>query len=416
MRKGSVKNDTMRSNLIPTLLYMVVLWFLCNGCATYTSNSTAQKSGSANQAATTEPQVPSASVTRIKANLIEPTSREWLFKEKRTTGREDLRSVYFLNDTTGWAGGRGVLYHTTDAGETWRKLSLEIHSDAYVTQIIFRNTLTGWALVQRDGDASSPGDSQFWLLFTMDGGETWTTQLDIVATVATGIRLGKDREVWLVGTKYSTAGGLEHRNLLLHTLDEGNHWDDVSEQLIQAADNAPIRLTLTDVAPEVSLTADVLMHEGSVFRTGDGGRSWQRTNATIDNDAYVCFCQMGFTENGSLWASGGKDDKKSVLGLFALREDKNWKEFLLSGVYFSNVHFLSQNQILGAGSSTPDQNSAFTDKRHATILFSSDAGATWTRVYKSPRAKKFYGMAAPSTRKFYAVSDEGLIVLIYRHE
>ena len=83
----------------------------------------------------------------------------------------NLRSVYFINQNTGWiAGDTGVILHTTNAGTNWiRQIS---NTNRNLTHIIFTDSLNGIAA----GSSSEP--SPFCLdilviLKTTDGGNNW---------------------------------------------------------------------------------------------------------------------------------------------------------------------------------------------------------------------------------------------------
>jgi photosystem II stability/assembly factor-like uncharacterized protein len=75
--------------------------------------------------------------------------------------REDLGSVYFVNER-GWTAGRnGVILSTIDAGLTWRKQ--ESHTDVAFESVFFAaDALHGWAV---GGEAT--------ILCTTDGGDHW---------------------------------------------------------------------------------------------------------------------------------------------------------------------------------------------------------------------------------------------------
>jgi photosystem II stability/assembly factor-like uncharacterized protein len=161
--------------------------------------------------------------------------------------------------------------------------------------------------------------------------------------------------------------------------------------------------------PEGPLTASVVLPRGSVFKTVDGGQSWLRQNGTVDDSSYACSCHLGTTDDGRLWVGGDKDDSRSVRGMVAVREGDSWKEYLLNGVSFSDILFLSRSRILTVGSSTPDQEES-TEKRYAALSYSSDGGETWSIVYLNQKAGKLHALVAVDSEHAWAVGDEGLIL------
>ncbi|MDQ5845389.1 MAG: hypothetical protein M3539_08855 [Acidobacteriota bacterium] len=110
-----------------------------------------------------------------------------------------------------------------------------------------------------------------------------------------------------------------------------------------------------------------------------------------------------------LWVGGHKDDSRSVLGMVAVNEGDSWKEYLLFGVSFFDIMFLSRDRVLTCGSATPDQQ-GYTEKRHAVVSYSADGGPTWSLIYRNPKARKINALAAVDADHVWAVGDDGLIL------
>ncbi len=349
-------------------------------------------------------------VVHVNAVLGNVDSTSWKINETKTAGREDLRSLFFFDELHGWVGGKGALYRTTDGGQTWLHSDVAVSKVGSVKRLFFTNLTVGWAVAQEE--ASDPlryHDNHFWLMRTSDGGGTWMTQLDFQDSVVNQIRFANEREGWFIGVKYTGLKPLRGEDFVFHTLDGGEHWADVSGQLNQIMADLPIKLGFTDILPEGPLTASVILSQGNIFRTNDGGRTWQPQSATIDDFTYVCFCRIGMTDNHRVWLGGWKDDRKSVLGMVALKEGDSWKEYLLAGVSFSDIVFLSLDRILTGGSTTPSQK-GYTEKREAVVSYSSNGGTTWSFVYRNPKVKRINAIAAVDSDCVWAVGDDGLIV------
>ncbi len=85
--------------------------------------------------------------------------RTWILRYEARSN--DMRSLYFLDDSIGWAAGETVL-HTTDGGMTWSptaKNKLEYSLD----KVVFADPFNGWGISQYP----------VRLYWTMDGGDTW---------------------------------------------------------------------------------------------------------------------------------------------------------------------------------------------------------------------------------------------------
>jgi hypothetical protein len=97
--------------------------------------------------------------------------------------------------------------------------------------------------------------------------------------------------------------------------------------------------------------------------------------------------------------------------MVAIRENHEWKEYLLPDVYFSKILFLSRDRILASGSYTPDRG-LYKIRRYATVSYSSDGGGTWSLLFNYPKATKIYGLTALGSGSICGVGDKGLIILI----
>jgi photosystem II stability/assembly factor-like uncharacterized protein len=349
-------------------------------------------------------------VTRVNTTLSKAGSSPWTVDETRTAGRETLRSIYFLDETRGWVGGKGVLYRTADGGRSWQHVDMRLSPSAFVTQVVFSNPMVGWVVAQQE--TSSPltyQDDHFWVMQTRDGGETWKTELERRDSLVNRLRFANDREGWLVGTKYTNPVPIRAHEFILHTLDAGKHWLDVSGSLNEMLTVMPVKVEFTDILPEPPLAARVLLPRGGVFRTSDGGQTWRQLNGTIDDSSYACSCHIGVTDNERVWVGGEKDDSHSVLGMVAISEGAAWREYILFGVSFLDILFLSRDRILTCGSTTPNQQE-YTEKREGVVSYSSDGGNSWSFVYHNPKVKKLNALYAVDSDHAWAVGNDGLIV------
>lgn len=82
-----------------------------------------------------------------------------------------IYSVYFPNETTGYAGAsQGSIYKTNNGGESWTKLASNYLINQDVRAIWFSNATVGYIL--QKNSTSSSGK----VMKTTDGGTTWTQQ------------------------------------------------------------------------------------------------------------------------------------------------------------------------------------------------------------------------------------------------
>lgn len=90
----------------------------------------------------------------------------WTVQYDRVANHSPLGDAAFVDDTHGWAVGRGLLLSTTDAGRHWstRQVRVDGHRTG-VLSVAFADAEHGWMAT-----GSRP------LLVTSDGGRTWRSQ------------------------------------------------------------------------------------------------------------------------------------------------------------------------------------------------------------------------------------------------
>ncbi|MCD4698540.1 MAG: T9SS type A sorting domain-containing protein [Bacteroidales bacterium] len=93
--------------------------------------------------------------------------------EPQYSGTEnELNSVYFISESTGWVCGfNGTVLYTSDGGTNW--VNIPSWTDLNLVSVFFANDLKGWILARSETDYHSE------VFFTNDGGSSWTTQLTI---------------------------------------------------------------------------------------------------------------------------------------------------------------------------------------------------------------------------------------------
>lgn len=69
------------------------------------------------------------------------------WKQSQVAGRntKKFNSVFFINQTTGWAAGaEGIIFQTVNGGKTWRKQQSGVNEE--LTDILFTDSANGWAI------------------------------------------------------------------------------------------------------------------------------------------------------------------------------------------------------------------------------------------------------------------------------
>ncbi len=177
----------------------------------------------------------------------------------QTNTCEQIMSIYFVNETTGWAVGNDAtvgtyfIYNTTNGGLNW---NLQKTGSDYVRSVFFRDDSLGWVA----GDNGR-------IFNTTDGGANWTLQNTGVVFHFNSICFVNDTVGWSVG-QYGNGGCYK-------TTNGGLTW--VSQAI-------PTINALTSVSFVSPSTGWAVGYSGTILKTVNGGTTWtlQASGTTQD--------------------------------------------------------------------------------------------------------------------------------------
>lgn len=197
-----------------------------------------------------------------------------------------LHAIHFQDEKLGWIGGsNGTLLYTNDGGATWRK-ELAIKGNT-VRDIIFLDQLNGWMLCERGQFGRVKNVNRSYLLQTIDGGKSWTER-EFNGPTEPMSRLFFDGSVH----GYAVGEG----GVLIELPDgrtvEKRHSLPVKYLMLDGATNGPAGLVLVGGG-------------GSILRSQDAGRSWNRSVITPDRN-YPKLNALSFLDLRRGWAAGGE--------------------------------------------------------------------------------------------------------------
>jgi len=203
--------------------------------------------------------------------------------------------IFFLNDHLGWMSLSGIsggtfqdndLLRSTDGGQSWSRLHATLpapllprtRSPGYITSLSFLNETTGWVT------GSSYSRENSWIYMTNDGGNTWQEQqLPSPQGYSATRRLdlgqphffsARDGVLPAASTHFDPTGVCA-----FITHDGGESWQSQPFFALQNySDEVVDPHLLIDVSvPLPSFTSLTTGWVGniSIYRTTDGGRSWQ---------------------------------------------------------------------------------------------------------------------------------------------
>lgn len=127
-----------------------------------------------------------------------------------------LRDVYFVDEQRGWAAGdRGVIWHTSDGGRTWRAQSTPVQ--CRLSSVYFADRDLGWAV----GGWTEPysHQSRGVVLRTRDGGRTWQQTPPTALPALTKVRFFDAKHGWAIGQSSDL-----FPSGVFTTEDSGHHW------------------------------------------------------------------------------------------------------------------------------------------------------------------------------------------------
>jgi photosystem II stability/assembly factor-like uncharacterized protein len=155
-----------------------------------------------------------------------------------------LLDVCRVDDDTLWSVGySGVILRSMDGGDTWDSRSKPEFASLNFWGCYFEDAHSGWVVGVHK------------ILFTDDGGVTWTEQAHVPGLILTSLDFAGQYRGWAVGT-----GGK-----ILHTSDRGANWN---QQL------SPTSIDLQGVDFIDSLSGWAVGLAGTALRTTSGGLIW----------------------------------------------------------------------------------------------------------------------------------------------
>ncbi len=176
---------------------------------------------------------------------------QWFDQNSGT--EDDFLCVFFTDTINGWIGSTlGLIYKTTDGGESWNSYTTNSNMD--IVSIQFINQDTGWC-----ASSSYYGSGRGKIYKTTNGGVSWVEIFD-GSPILRSISFISEEIGWVVG----------YLGELLKTYDGGENW------MLQYPFGNPARPVKVLFLNES--TGFVVGANGvHIWKTTDGGNSWTKT-------------------------------------------------------------------------------------------------------------------------------------------
>lgn len=199
-----------------------------------------------------------------------------------------IDQFYPLDGQTAWiATIDKTMLKTENGWETWDEYEFNVASTSFLQ---FVNPETGWAL-GFDLNGS-------FIRKTMDGGRTWVNQTSnqqgaLIEIEFLGGFFLDENTGWLIGA----TSGAQIKSYLLKTVDGGQTWDT---QLLGVSSYPPLA---RDIYFLDGLTGYIVGNEnerGILFSTTDGAQSWVKEEIITDRE----LCCLYVSDEGEIWVAG----------------------------------------------------------------------------------------------------------------
>ncbi len=360
------------------------------------------------------------SVYELQANIIEQKESLWNVEEVHINGTGDFRNIYFLDETTGYANDYNKytanFYRTSDGGKSWEKVGSL--TDFSIYDLFFVNQAEGFLVASKLSPSSTPIKNGSYIMKTEDGGKNWLPVFSSVNTVFNKIVFNCKGIGAAVGFKDNPNSFSNRKNLVLITKDKGVNWIDVSENLNQIAINPqkPIDQGLTNVKFSRNNDIFVLSLRGKVYSSKNQGDLWNLAAEMPSEPPQSGVGNFGELENGGFWMSGGALSIEGKWGMVATMNNNLWSKYSLNDYNFSDVMFLSKNEVIAVGSVVAPNNFGGAENLDkGVILYSLDSGKNWLIVYQSEDSNRFTSISKLTKQNLFIAGNRGIGVLLEKN-
>ena len=262
-----------------------------------------------------------------------------------------LRCVGFANRDKGWVGTLNRtkrLFQTRDGGVTWKRVE---NLPAKAPVAVCGMSVVNESVVYASG--TNFPDEAARMMKTVDGGDTWTAwEMGDHATLLVDCFFPSPERGWVVGGKANVANPSRDdvKPVVLFTEDGGQTW---TNRVANIQNEFPFGewgwkiFFLTDLIGFVSLEN---FNAGAILKTTDGGLTWTR-HSINDPQGNANLEGVGFAEANHGWVGGwGDEGFASGSSSETLNGGNNWLNANQIGRFINRFRFFGNPATLGYAS------------------------------------------------------------------
>ena len=312
---------------------------------------------------------------------------------------EALRSIKMFDEKTGWAITRNAILRTTDGGVHWKDVTPPGHPRIASIDAIFLTSSSAWISMPQASSATI-------LVFrTDDGGQTWQkSSLQSNKSTQVQISAVDSQHAWILN---HIGGGPQAEIVeIFRTNDGGKSWARVTRVYPASTDGPPqgqlpfggskSGLSFVDAATGWVTGSMPVNNLTWVFRTHDGGSTWQQqalpplSHAT---SALLSFTSPTFfTANDGILPVNFTGQNTSGFGIYVTHDGGNtWKSVPAAQppISLATIDFIDTNHGWA------------TDNEGSNLYVTKDGGEHWTKL-----AFAFTSNSLPSFKLLDFVTNE----------
>ena len=341
------------------------------------------------------------------SNVTEKEKPSWKATPVQLSKGVFKGSYFFYDANTIYGVGYGKpssIYKTSDGGKKWEERSKI--SDADIRNLVFISPTEGFLLL------STAADNESSVLKTEDGGANWKTVYSSADVDFYDLTMNTNGHGALTGTRKSSTS--DSTDAVLITNDKGNMWTDASENLKGRKEFEKGRDHITNAVLSADKGVVVLTNTGKLFSTLNQGKSWSLLTLLADKEPQIGFSRFGELENGKFWISGATTSIEGKWSEIAVTNKFGWDKYKLNNYYFSDVAFLSNDEVIACGAvfKFDTSSNAAKELTAPVVMYSPNAGKDWETVYADEAEWKPVDpkKGVPAFYQIYKISKDKVFV------